>query len=276
MLDTKTAWSSFAMPGPNGFRQRLCAWLGLGSHGLELTLSSYADYLRSQLLGPALNGYDSALRTFFDARVGEAIAEGPRGLAKLMAVEAQLFELLDDAAIERRYWIVWERFGRVGSAQARAAYSDLISDGLIPVSVPASIASARVAAAEAERLATEAAAALEAAEGAVQAGATATAAQAAAIAEAKIRDALASARKHAAAALVLAFETEAAAQADYTRLEAAAVAAAADKEAAPNDSAKATTAQDARSAADESAKRLADAIAQRRRAAAAMTQSGDR
>lgn len=78
---------------------------------------AYADYLRAQIIGFAPATADDLLALLTTETI-DGVARNTASFAELMGVETRLVGALSDDLVDRTYWIVRERFGRVGSARA--------------------------------------------------------------------------------------------------------------------------------------------------------------
>lgn len=83
---------------------------------------AYADYLRAQIIGFEPDTADDLLARLTTETIDGA-PQNTASFAELMGVETRLAGALSDDLVERTYWIVRERFARVGRAGAIDAHN---------------------------------------------------------------------------------------------------------------------------------------------------------
>lgn len=108
---------------------RTFAWLSGDLHpddmsDQELARQAYADYLQVQLSGFSSKDVEKLKEEVAALKAAPSAAlSGSMGFAELMGVETRLASAMADEDVERGYWLVRERFERVGSTKAVAVHS---------------------------------------------------------------------------------------------------------------------------------------------------------
>lgn len=111
---------------PSWFRRFIDHWVPFDTldRDLDLTVSVFAEAMLAAVRGaPRDIGANGIAQQALETRILAAAKSGAAGFADLMAVESMLAYLDHPDLALRRYWTTRERFTRVASAQAIAAYN---------------------------------------------------------------------------------------------------------------------------------------------------------